>query len=458
MPCGVRYHARCIRVGSPFTSRLQKGEGLFYPWQVPTPHYVCELCSVRAHLGRELYMQGTDLALLMVERVRQVDHMGGWSLTTLRKYGPYLRHLQRFEARFGVQVLQTEPLIRPPVSPAYPLNWAEQLYALRTTRGRDGEFHRVRFATVRQLRSAVSWYYTQDMSMRYPGQVMRDRFRRGMIMPFVSPTDEATTTLTASGMARRLGTEVKKSWALAHVHIAYVDQHLQTLYAQASDPITRHELACAGAVNLLAYLGWLRSREIFEMATESVNLIAPDDGPTRNLSPNIGAIEFRLLAATKSDPTVTADCVVAWSCLSGLSLGRWMLQLRAHSSFHSSMLFSTTRTPVWTSHHFRTNFVYPILQIQHLSGEPTLLAFSTRPGHRIRDKVYSMHSWRRGGRSRVSRKPRHNEPNLPGTRMATSTEVYEHGRWQVSASSENMPRRYNQWDLSDRVCITLFCM
>jgi hypothetical protein len=54
--------------------------------------------------------------------------MGGWALTTLRK-----RHLQRFEERFGVQVLQTDPLIRPPVSPAYPLNWAEQLYALRTT-------------------------------------------------------------------------------------------------------------------------------------------------------------------------------------------------------------------------------------------------------------------------------------------------------------------------------------
>jgi hypothetical protein len=144
-------------------------------------------------------------------------------------------------------------------------------------------------------------------------------------MPFVSPTDEATTTLTASGMARRLGTEVKKSWALAHVHIAYIDQHLQVLYAQASDLNTCHDIACAGAVNLLAYLGWLRSRETFEMATDSVNLIAPVDGPTRNLSPNIGAIEFRLLAATKSDPTVTADCVVAWTCLSGLSLGQWML-------------------------------------------------------------------------------------------------------------------------------------
>jgi hypothetical protein len=89
-PCGVRYHARCIRVGVPFTSRLDKGEGLFYPWHAPMPHYVCEVCSVRSHLDREISRHRSDLALMMVERVRQVDYMGGWLLSTLKKYGPYL--------------------------------------------------------------------------------------------------------------------------------------------------------------------------------------------------------------------------------------------------------------------------------------------------------------------------------------------------------------------------------
>jgi hypothetical protein len=338
------------------------------------------------------------------------------------------------------------------------LNWAQQLYALRTTRGRDGEFNRIRFATVRQIRSAASWYFTQAMAMQYPGQVMRDRFRRGMLMPFVSPTDEATTTLTASGMARRLGTEVKKSWALSHVHMAYLDSHLDQLYEAALDDDSRHELACAGTVNLLSYLGWLRSTETFSATSDSVTLIEPEDGPTRGLSPHLGAIEFRLLASTKSDPTVTADVIIAWASLSGLSLGKWMLRLRQFASAVPGRLFSTRKHPIWTSHHFRTNFAYPILELQRASGEPTLKAFSDQPGHRIMDKVYSMHSWRRAGRSRVSRKPRHNEPNPKGTRMATPTEVYEHGRWQVSVSSENMPRRYNQWDLMDRIGITLFCM
>jgi hypothetical protein len=457
-PCGVRYHARCITVGVPFTSRLDKGEGLFYPWQAPMPHYVCGLCSVRAHVDRELFVRGCDLALLMVERVRQVDYMGGWSLTTLKKYGPYLWYLRRFEARFDVQVLDAQPLVRPPTSPAYTLNWAEQLYALRTTRGRDGEFNRIRFATVRQIRSAASWYYTQAMSMRYPGQVMRDRFRRGMVMPFISPTDKAMTTLTASGMARRLGTEVKKSWALSYVHIAFIDRRLQQMYRDATDRNARHELTVAASVNLLAYLGWLRSTETFDADANGLTQVPPEDGPTRGLAPSIGAIELRLLAATKSDRTITADCIIAWTCLSGLSLGNWLTRLKAFDSAIPNCLFSTKLTPVWTSQHFRDNFAYPLLELQRASGEPTLRAFSDKKGHRIRDKVYSMHSWRRAGRSRVSRTPRHDEPNPKGTRMATPTEVYEHGRWQVAASSENMPRHYNQWDLADRIGVTLFCM
>jgi hypothetical protein len=394
----------------------------------------------------------------MVERVRQVDYMGGWSLSTLKKYGPYLRYLRRFENQFGVTVLEAPTLLRPPISPAYTLNWAQQLYALRMTKGRDGEFNRIRFATVRQIRSAASWFYTQEMNMRLPGHVMRDRFRRGMIMPFVSPTDESTTALTASGMARRLGTEVKKSWALSWIHIAYMDKHLESMYNLALDDGTKHELACAGTINVLAYLGWLRSKETFSAERDSVTVIEPIDGPTRGLNPYIGAIELRLLAATKSDRTTTADVIIAWTSLSGLSLGKWITRLLQFPSAIPERLFSTGTTPVWTSNHFRHNFAYPILEMQRISGEPTLKAFSDKEGHRIMDKVYSMHSWRRAGRSRVSRQPRHNEPNPKGTRKATETEVYEHGRWQVKASTENMPRRYNQWDLMDRICITLFCM
>jgi hypothetical protein len=91
-------------------------------------------------------------------------------------------------------------------------------------------------------------------------------------------------------MARRLGTEVQKSWALSHVHIACINSHLNKLYETALDNDSLHELACAGMVNLLAYLGWLRSMETFDGAADSATLVTPADGPTRGLSPNIGAI------------------------------------------------------------------------------------------------------------------------------------------------------------------------
>jgi hypothetical protein len=60
----------------------------------------------------------------------------------------------------------------------------------------------------------------------------------------------------------------------------------------------------------------------------------------------------------------------------------------------------------------------------------------------------------------VSRLPWHNEPKPPGTRMATDTEIYEHGRWKKETGMEAMPGRYNQWDLLERVTLTptLHCM
>jgi hypothetical protein len=184
---------------------------------------------------------------------------------------------------------------------------------------------------------------------------MRDRFRREMIMPFLSRSDEATTTLTASGMARRLGTKIKKSWALSHVHIAYIDAHLENLYDGALDADSKHELACAGTINLLAYLGWLRSMETFSVQSDSVTMNESADGPSRGLGPNIGTIELRLLALTKSDQAVTADVIIAWLSLSGLSLGKWMSCLFQFESAIPGRLFSTCKNPVWTSRHFRTD-------------------------------------------------------------------------------------------------------
>jgi hypothetical protein len=84
-------------------------------------------------------------------------------------------------------------------------------------------------------------------------------------------------------------------------------------------------------------------------------------------------------------------------------------------------------------------------------GDPFLQAFTIERGNRIEDKYYSFGTYRRGGRSSSTK--RNN-----GTAQATPDEVYEHGFWRNRISKENMPTRYNEYGIDDRINITLRCM
>jgi hypothetical protein len=296
---------------------------------------------VRGQLQRELRHDVSDIVLLLLERMRQIDFLHNWTKRTLGQYGGKLRYLARFQEHFGVQVLVPAPMVRPVHTPAIPLVWSELYYSLRQTKGEDGAYHPIRFASVRPLRSAAALFYTLDMQDAFPRQVMRDRHRRGIIQPYVSPTDEFYTSFGASGMARRMGTETKKSWALSHIHIAFIDQELDRLFQKAGTGDEAHELTCAGTVNLFAYPGWLRSGEVFGLQLPDVTLVTPEDGPTRGLPPGGGAVEARLLAATKSDQTITADVIIAFTTpLSGLNLERWFQRLQGFTPWDGEHWFS----------------------------------------------------------------------------------------------------------------------
>jgi hypothetical protein len=105
------------------------------------------------------------------------------------------------------------------------------------------------------------------------------------------------------------------------VHVAFIDAELTRMFEACTDPDVRHELACAGFANLLAYLGWLRGGEVFSADPDDVQVVEPADGPTRGLPPSVGALEYSLLAATKSDSTLAADVILAYTTLTGLSPG-----------------------------------------------------------------------------------------------------------------------------------------
>jgi hypothetical protein len=456
VPCGVTYHRTCIRAGAPFATRLAKNKGLTMPSLPIEPTFICELCQVRAIIGRELRREVADIQLLAYERMRMIDCRCSWQTTTMTKYGTYLRFMDRFSSHHGVSVLRPTELLHPPDEASIALHWAQLAYSLRTNPV-TGE--RVKHGTIRALRSAANMYYMVDALMGRPAQAMKVK-NRVSFFPHVLPPDAAMMTFATKGMERRLGHSSKPSWALSYVHIKWMDDQFKFAWGMAGSAPERHDIAVAATANLLAYLGWLRGGEIFEASTTDVTVTTPVQGPTRGLPPHVGAVEFNLLLETKSDPCRVADIVIAYETLSGLSLGLWMQRLRTFEPARAGHLFSSKRYPVWTSRIFREDFAWPLLELMRSAGEPTLAPFTDHPGGRIRDLIWSIHSWRRAGRSRVSRSTRHNEPNPPGTRRATSAEIYEHARWEARQQrrSEDMAAHYNQWELIDRVGITFHCM
>jgi hypothetical protein len=129
--------------------------GLICPSGPQLPHFICELCQVRGIINRELQTRAKDLELLLIERMRLIDSLSWWQNSTLKTYGPYLGFLERFEDYYGARVLRPTVLVRPPNSPGIALVWAQQLYSLRRYQG-----DRIKFNTIRMLRSAASLYYT----------------------------------------------------------------------------------------------------------------------------------------------------------------------------------------------------------------------------------------------------------------------------------------------------------
>jgi hypothetical protein len=262
-------------------------------------------------------------------------------------------------------------------------------------------------------------------------------------------------------MARRLGTQTKPSWAITHIHVAYLDRELRKAYDKSTLAVESHELVCAATANLMAYLGWFRGTELFNAEANELTIIPPVDGRIHGLPPNLGAVLLNLLMETKSNPCQVANLVMAYETLSGLQLGFWVTEIRRYNPTMTGFLFSTARQPKWTSRYFRETYAWPLLeQMRTVEKEPSLQIFSNEEGSRIYDNFYSMQSWRRGGRSKVSRTARHNEPKVKGTRKATEKEIYEHGRWahRRDETCENMTATYNQWGLVERLAITLLCM
>jgi len=457
-PCGTTYHLGCIVVGDPFLTRLPKDKGLSFPKVSIMPNFICEACTVRAMLGRELVRDPKDTALLMLERMRMIDQACAWDPKTLSGYQSQLRRIRQFEADYGIVGLTTTKLDKPPTSPAISLMWIQQHYALQTprkTHATTGD--RVSYGSARTIRSAASQFYTWDLQIAHPGKAMRDGQRRGHLTAGCIPTDQLGYALMTTGMAKRMGDDSTPSVAMNFNQVWKISEWLEQEWQRPLSIDHRRDLAAAAVTHLGFWLTWLRSAEFFSIDWEDMTITPPERHREKGLQEGVGVIEANLLPETKTNRTKVADIVVAHTTLAtGLSWGKWLERLRRlwpDSTEEGVALVRGADGRRWTSTHFRHHYLYPWLYRLQDEGDPTLQAFTQEDGSRIEDKYYSMNSYRRGGSSYVSKRRAGMRK-----RRATTVEVYEHGRWRLKRQSENMPTRYREFTLDDRLCVTLLCM
>ena len=291
-PCRVNYHVHCFRAGPPFESRRKDGAGLSFPEVGLWGSFVCELCTVRAVLGREL-TGPHDEHLLCYERIRVLDMAHYWAIGTHQTYQLRLRMLQRFETKYEATILQTTRLQYPPHSPDIPLMWAQIAYGLRQgspRRQTNLEPPRLAFSTIRSVRSAASQFYAWDAMVSRPTGSFLDEKDRLIYQPVRPSTDSLGYSLFSGGMRARVGDESRPAMPLLDRHVRSLNQYLEGAYRDAATDSARRCFALAGSATLLLWLGWLRSSEVFGLRWCDVEITTPEDGPTLDLPRGIGVV------------------------------------------------------------------------------------------------------------------------------------------------------------------------
>jgi hypothetical protein len=393
--------------------------------------------------------------------MRVLDMAHSWSLGTHKQYQGKLDFVSRWDSRYGTRILQTSRLLKPPCGPEIPLMWLQEEYSLRPSplRKLAQDLVGVSVTTIRQFRSAVSMYMGWDTLVSNPQLAFLDQNNRLLHSP-CRPTDNYSSGQFAAGFRARLGEDVRPSVALHDRHVRWLDYDLDGRYRSARTPADKRNLAMAGLANLSLWLGWLRSRECFDLSWSDITVIRPADAASVDLPPRTGMVAFDMQPETKSSRNSRVDVLMAYCTLSGLNLGRWIYRVQRSAGIPPD--WTGCQTPVfchpngvrWSSLFFRKTYLYPALRAQRAAGDAFLLAFDDTEGNRLEDKFWSLHCYRRGARTQSTRGGRIHQFRF---RKATEAQVYEHARWRRRRSGEKIDVIYRDWPLVDRLMITLYC-
>ena len=363
---------------------------------------------------------------MILERVRLLDIAWSWARGTHRTYQTQFNFIRKFEAAFTVSVLASSFPSAPPSSPDIALAWCMEHRALHQVRAlsRGCCPGPVSFSTIRQLRSAAAQYYQLSALITHPSASHINK-EGCLLYQGCRPTDNLTMRMRASGLSRRLGTDVFPSKALLARHVHSLDDILRRGLTGPSAPSVKLLFPRAGFANCVLWLGWLRSAETFCLCHDDIVVTLPQDAATRDLPRNVGMLELLLLPETKSAPSLRADVIIAASTASGLD-PLWWYQLICDltpARQGSDFIFCDESGSQWTSAFFRSRFLFPCLRHLQANGDLYLRDID------ISSSFWSLHCYRRGARTHVDKVA------FTGIRRrfrrSIASMVYEHGRWTL---------------------------
>jgi hypothetical protein len=161
--------------------------------------------------------------------------------------------------------------------------------------------------------------------------------------------------------------------------------------------LSKYEYAAANFSETCAWGGWLRSAETFSLDDEDVEIITPANGALLNLPIGVGAVLLTLGPETKGQSSKRVDIPLADNFASGTSPDYWYLKLmecKEKLGWIGGHLFRHSNGQIWTSSHFKSTHMYPLLHIQRNRGDPSLAPCDGAPGNSIKTKFYSFGMYR----------------------------------------------------------------
>jgi hypothetical protein len=234
-------------VGPPFSSRRKNDEGLCFPKLRTWPNFICEACTVRAVIDRELTGLN-DWKLMCFERMRLLDMVHYWAKDTHAKYQGKLNALRTFELDYAAsgRFLRPSLLLKPPATTDIPLMWLQESYSLRRSNHKhDDDLRTLSNAVMRQFRSAMSQYQAWDLMVYQPGAVLFYAKNLIICQP-CRVTDGLAHSLFSAGISARLGEQTRHSVALLDRHIRWMDRDLNQKYCSARTQSLQREYVLAG--------------------------------------------------------------------------------------------------------------------------------------------------------------------------------------------------------------------